>query len=1178
MRTVLTFNWNNEGLERFADFFAQIVEGLIMNKNQNYLYIFVSALTIGTGSYVCSTDVLADTDSPIAQVANTNSQIDNLTDVGKTAFDTPNVQTNAKNQVQQMASPNALTSQPATAASGQVEDVTYSIDNGVLTLSGGTLKSSTVHDYPWRADNTITDIRITGTLKLEGDTASSLFWGMSNLKSIAGMDKLDTSKATSMSWMFAGDSGLTSLDLSKFDTSKVTNMKSMFDGDFGLTNLDVSNFDTSKVTNMTEMFLNNSKLTSLDLSKFDTSKVTNMNRMFSDASSLTSLDLSNFDTSEVTNMYGMFSQNRSLTNLDVSNFDTSKVTNMSNMFAQDSRLTSLDVSNFDTSKVTNMSSMFQSNSKLTSLDVSNFNTANVTNMSYMFFVNSSLTSLDVSKFDTAKVTNMSYMLSGNSSLTSLDVSNFNTAKVTNMQSMLSLNTGLTNLDVTNFNTSNVTNMDSMFSGDINLTSLDVSKFDTANVRTMESMFSMPFDSSKLTSIDVSKFDTAKVENMYRMFSNNADLTSLDLSNFDTAKVKSADFMFASDEKLWILKLGPKTFHSSFGYKALTEHSSNSKIPNSNPIRYASGPGWQAVAGGTVDSPRGPVYDGLLTNRPTEAEIYVWEQKPAADQYTLKVNKTQDLYEGQSWDPASAITAATKNGESNKSSVTITDQDGKPVTQETVAALKSGSYPLTYKNGDQTGTLNLTITADTTSLKTTDIDLYLNKTFTDADLREKIEAKDSDGLSLNYQYNIKDVTGKPVAVNDVSAKVGQYTVEIATDKPKNGKDPLKGSLTIKVTDSSTLNLKYATKTITTNQAWQPEDAFDNATDVGGQTLIFKDITVNATDSSGKPVNDLNNLYKNSGTYTVHYTNGAATKELKLTVQTPSNPTNPTNPAKPNRPSTPVTPTTPSGSSSVPSTTSGGGSNASSNTPAGSPSNSSNNANLPRYAAAKGTVVYSIKKIGLYKTTDFTKSTRRSWYAKKPRINRPMFVVTGYKRAANGVLRYQVRDVNHTSKTDGQKGYITASQKYVRPVYYASKHATITVINPRGVNAYRKANLTGKVKNYRQGTVLRVKGIVKHNLTTRYVLTNGDYITANRKLVNMGRHKQVKSIKTKQSINRYSNVNLTKKNQSIAKNRTLKVYGYDYSRRNNVTKHGTLRYRVAGGYITANTKYVQVIDRG
>lgn len=230
-------------------------------------------------------------------------------------------------------------------------------------------------------------------------------------------------------------------------------------------------------------------------------------------------------------------------------------------------------------------------------------------------------------------------------------------------------------------------------------------------------------------------------------------------------------------------------------------------------------------------------------------------------------------------------------------------------------------------------------------------------------------------------------------------------------------------------------------------------------------------------------------------------------------------------------------------------------------------------VPNYAASEGAVVYAIKKIGLYKKPDFSNNNRRSWYTKKPRFYRPMFVVTGYKRSTNGVLRYKVRDVNHKAKTTGKTGYITASQKYVRPVYYAAKHSTITVINPRGVNAYRKANLTGRIKNYRQGTALHVKRIVKHNLTTRYVLTNGRYVTANRKLVAMGRHKQVKMVKTKRVINRYRNVNLTKRDRTIAKNRKLKVYGYDYSHGSDIAKHGTLRYRVAGGYITANTKYVR-----
>jgi len=158
------------------------------------------------------------------------------------------------------------------------------------------------------------------------------------------------------------------------------------------------------------------------------------------------------------------------------------------------------------------------------------------------------------------------------------------------------------------------------------------------------------------------------------------------------------------------------------------------------------------------------------------------------------------------------------------------------------------------------------------------------------------------------------------------------------------------------------------------------------------------------------------------------------------------------------------------------------------------------------AVKGEAVYAIKKIGLYRSTSFTKSKRIAWYPKQKRINRPMFVVTGYKRTSNGTLRYKVRDVNHGRKTAGKKGYITASRKYVVPVYYASvpKSKKITVIAKKGVNAYKSANLTGKAKHYKKGVRLTVKKLVKHNLTTRYQLSNGKYVTANKKLIIAGNY--------------------------------------------------------------------------
>ena len=177
--------------------------------------------------------------------------------------------------------------------------------------------------------------------------------------------------------------------------------------------------DTSNMTNMSFMFNACRGLTSLDVSNFDTSKVTNMNGMFQSCRALTSLDVSNFDTSSVTNMAYMFSACRALTSLDVSNFDTSNVTDMSSMFSFYQGLTSLDLSNFNTSNVTDMSSMFQNCPNLTSLNLSNFNASSVTNMRYMFSYCSNLTSLDLSGWNLSKVTDMNNMFYGCYALTTI---------------------------------------------------------------------------------------------------------------------------------------------------------------------------------------------------------------------------------------------------------------------------------------------------------------------------------------------------------------------------------------------------------------------------------------------------------------------------------------------------------------------------------------------------------------------------------------------------------------------------------------------------------------------------------------------------------------------------------------------------------------------------------------
>ena len=247
--------------------------------------------------------------------------------------------------------------------------------------------------------------------------------------------------------------------------------------------------NTEKVTDMNRMFYSCESLTSLDVTHFNTANVTDMSYMFYSCSSLTSLDVTNFNTEKVMNMGSMFSSCSSLTSLDVTHFNTANVQDMNYMFSNCSSLTSLDVTHFNTANVTNMGSMFSNCSSLTSLDVTHFNTEKVTNMISMFSDCSSITSLDFTHFNTAKVKYMDYMFSNCSSLTSLDVRNFNTANVTDMRSMFQNCCALTSLYLSNFNTENVTDMSSMFSSCQALTTICTSsKFVTTQVSKSSRMF------------------------------------------------------------------------------------------------------------------------------------------------------------------------------------------------------------------------------------------------------------------------------------------------------------------------------------------------------------------------------------------------------------------------------------------------------------------------------------------------------------------------------------------------------------------------------------------------------------------------------------------------------------------------------------------------------------------
>ena len=249
--------------------------------------------------------------------------------------------------------------------SGFAESTPYAVFNsiyGTLTFRYGdktTDKSGTVYDLnegeddPGWYDNREKIIKVEFASSFNAarpKTCRGWFAFCENLESIEGIDYLNTSEVTDMSWMFCWCSSLTELNVSGFNTSNVKCMSEMFSSCSNLQSLDLSNFETGKVEDMSRMFDGCSSLTSLTFpSTFNTGNVKDMSWMFANCENLTGLTFPNtFNTGNVIDMSWMFANCENLTTIDVSKFNTENVTDMSYMFRYCLKLTNINVSNFNT--------------------------------------------------------------------------------------------------------------------------------------------------------------------------------------------------------------------------------------------------------------------------------------------------------------------------------------------------------------------------------------------------------------------------------------------------------------------------------------------------------------------------------------------------------------------------------------------------------------------------------------------------------------------------------------------------------------------------------------------------------------------------------------------------------------------------------------------------------------
>ena len=429
-----------------------------------------------------------------------------------------------------------------------------------------------------------------------------------------------------------------------------TNGSYMFSNLRGLTNsnsLNISSIDTSKTTTMNYMFYNSISLLELDLSNFDTSKVTNMGGMFNNCQSLTSLNISSFNTSNVTSMYEMFNNCRNLTNINLSNFDTSGNTSTRNMFSACISLTALDLSNFDMSNVINTTDMFSSTSSLKQLKTPNtYPSETIIDLSKLMIDSNGneYTTLTSSSPISTWLYKPSTFINGQSfnetikQLAGNQDATYSTAdtNITSIQRANSVPQSWINNNVITPPSEN------------NIVSTSTSQYPiyvwydngTIYYYTEALNLYMNSDSSRMfrnlrnvTSIDLSTIKTSKTTNIKAMFHNDQALTSLNLSNFNMSNVTNTDDMLNNMTSLNSLKTPntypsdtsvtitlPTTLYDVIGnnYSTLTSTSPTSTWLKKEYVPYTI---TYDLDGGTVSTPNSTTYtkgsSNITLNNPTK---------------------------------------------------------------------------------------------------------------------------------------------------------------------------------------------------------------------------------------------------------------------------------------------------------------------------------------------------------------------------------------------------------------------------------------------------------------------------------------------------------------------------------------------------------------------------------
>ena len=473
---------------------------------------------------------------------------------------------------------------------------------------------------------------------------------------------------------------------------------------------------------------------------------------------------------------------------------------------------------------------------------------NVTTMEGMFEMNS-LEELDISGWNTKNVQNMTGMFYYNFDLKEIKgISDIDTSNVTTMDDMFRFDKKL-ELPTLEWNTSKVTTMDCMFSHNRVNQVLSL-RFNTENVTNMDRMF----EESDFRKLDLSSFKTDSVDSFICMFQNMEYIQTLDISNFNTEKVASAKLwsMFDHCYDLWKIKLGEKTkLDTKMGLRNVL---GNRKIPGTS--YWNTAPYWVALAGGTEHDPRGErnfySTDKLIESRPAETETYVWQQSEKPDRSEVTVKPEIDLIVGQAWHPRDGFVSAV-----NRWGDKVEFEDVK-VSGEEVDTTKPGTYNVIYTVDSKSATTKVVVKDHSVLEVKPEVTLHYGAVWDPKDAF--VTASDSAGNPVDFEDVV--VSGDKVD----TTKPGTYNVTYTLGS--------KTAITkvVVADDLSTIKVKPDVS-LSLGAVWDPKDAFVTACDSAGNPVDFEDVEV-----SGDKVDTTK-----PGTYNVTYTVGSKSATTKVAVK-------------------------------------------------------------------------------------------------------------------------------------------------------------------------------------------------------------------------------------------------------------------------------------------------------